>query len=152
MQALLEMGTAAQRAGTALILFVDELQYVEAQLAALITALHRCAHGAFQSLAGRACRNSGSQSQIYAERLFDFPRLVRSPSCRKTAIAKPAAAKSKWTGKPSDSEGRLTAISLAGVGQACLGQLPLHIPPRDVDRAQRSGSALDEFFASDSTS
>ena len=38
------VGEAAARAGTALVLFVDKLQYVdEPQLAALITALHRCA-------------------------------------------------------------------------------------------------------------
>ncbi|HEY3579902.1 MAG TPA: ATP-binding protein, partial [Pyrinomonadaceae bacterium] len=42
LQALLEVvGTAAQKAGTSLVLFIDELQYVqEPQLAALITALH----------------------------------------------------------------------------------------------------------------
>src|SRR5688572_8919956 len=42
---LLEVaGAAANQAGTALILFIDELQYVpEEQLAALITALHRTA-------------------------------------------------------------------------------------------------------------
>ena len=44
-QALLEAaGMAAQKAGTALALFIDELQYVkEEQLAALITVLHRAA-------------------------------------------------------------------------------------------------------------
>jgi len=44
-QALLEVtGAAAKKAGTALALFVDELQYVEEdELAALITALHRSA-------------------------------------------------------------------------------------------------------------
>ena len=43
LQALLEaIGIAAKEAETALILFVDELQYVEEeQLASLITALHR---------------------------------------------------------------------------------------------------------------
>src|SRR5206468_4073099 len=45
LQALLEVaGEAARRAGTALVLFIDELQYVpEAELAVLITALHRAA-------------------------------------------------------------------------------------------------------------
>jgi len=45
LQALLEAaGAASQKAGTALVLFVDELQYVEEnELAALITALHRAA-------------------------------------------------------------------------------------------------------------
>ena len=38
------MGEAAKSAGTALAIFIDELQYVEEdQLAALITALHRAA-------------------------------------------------------------------------------------------------------------
>ena len=43
LQALMEQaGLAAQAAGTALALFIDELQYVpEEQLAALITAMHR---------------------------------------------------------------------------------------------------------------
>src|SRR5439155_10615961 len=43
--ALLEtVGEAARAAGTAVVLFVDELQYVpEPQLAVLIAALHRCA-------------------------------------------------------------------------------------------------------------
>ena len=43
LQALLEAtGAAAQKAGTALAMFIDELQYVrEEELAALITALHR---------------------------------------------------------------------------------------------------------------
>ena len=40
-------GLAAQRAETALILFIDELQYVdEDELAALTMALHRCAQRA----------------------------------------------------------------------------------------------------------
>ena len=45
LQALLEAaGAAAKEAGTALVIFVDELQYVkEDELAALITALHRTA-------------------------------------------------------------------------------------------------------------
>lgn len=45
LQALLDAaGAAAQKAETALAIFVDELQYVdEDELAALITALHRAA-------------------------------------------------------------------------------------------------------------
>ena len=71
-------GAAAQKAGTALILFVDELQYVEEdQLAALITALHRAAQrqlpvmmvgAGLPQLPGRMGR-----AKSYAERLFDFP-------------------------------------------------------------------------------
>ena len=45
LQALLEVaGLAASEASTALVVFVDELQYVEEdELASLITALHRIA-------------------------------------------------------------------------------------------------------------
>lgn len=79
LQALLEAaGRAALAAGTALILFVDELQYVEEeQLASLITALHRCAQrqvpvmlvgAGLPQLPGRMGR-----AKSYAERLFDFP-------------------------------------------------------------------------------
>lgn len=79
LQALLEAaGSAAKAAGTALILCVDELQYVpEEQLAALITALHRCAQqqvpvmlvgAGLPQLPGQM-----GQAKSYAERLFDFP-------------------------------------------------------------------------------
>jgi len=79
LQALLEAaGRTAQAAGTALMLFIDELQYVEEeQLASLITALHRCAQqqvpvmlvgAGLPQLPGRMGR-----AKSYAERLFDFP-------------------------------------------------------------------------------
>ncbi|MDE3071694.1 MAG: ATP-binding protein [Pseudomonadota bacterium] len=79
LQALLEAaGRAAKAADSALILFVDELQYVEEeQLASLITALHRCAQqqvpvmlvgAGLPQLPGRMGR-----AKSYAERLFDFP-------------------------------------------------------------------------------
>ncbi len=39
-----QVGAAAKSAGTAVVLFIDELQYIkEDQFAALISALHRCA-------------------------------------------------------------------------------------------------------------
>lgn len=96
LQALLEVaGAAAKAADTALAIFVDELQYVEeAQLEALITALHRAAQrqlpvvlvGAglpqLRSLMGRA--------KSYAERLFEFPVIgPLSPSAARQAIANP---------------------------------------------------------------
>lgn len=76
---LLEVvGEAAQADESAVVLFIDELQYVEeAQLAALITALHRCAQrslpimmigAGLPQLAGQMGR-----AKSYAERLFDFP-------------------------------------------------------------------------------
>lgn len=98
LQDLLEAtGIAAQQAGTALILFVDELQYVEEeQLACLITALHRTAQrqlpvmlvgAGLPQLPGRMGR-----AKSYAERLFDFPYLAPlPPDAARTALAKPAA-------------------------------------------------------------
>lgn len=97
LQTLLETaGTAAQKAGTALILFIDELQYVEEdQLAALITALHRVAQrqlpvmmvgAGLPQLPGRMGR-----AKSYAERLFNFPEIgpLNADSAR-IALEKPA--------------------------------------------------------------
>jgi AAA ATPase domain len=87
---------AAKNAGTALALFIDELQYIKQdQFAALISALHRCAQenlpiavvGAglpqLLSIAGEA--------KSYSERLFDYPivdKLALSPAS--DVIRKPA--------------------------------------------------------------
>jgi hypothetical protein len=70
-------GQAAQTAGTAVVLFIDELQYVqEGQLAALITALHSANQArlpitlvgaGLPQLLGRMGR-----AKSYAERLFVF--------------------------------------------------------------------------------
>lgn len=96
--ALLEqVGQAAQGARTALVMFIDELQYVpEEQFAALITALHRCAQqrlpitvvgAGLPQLVGRAGR-----AKSYAERLFDYPQVgPLSPVDAARAITKPAA-------------------------------------------------------------
>ncbi len=95
--ALLEqVGRAAQGARTALVMFIDELQYVpEEQFAALITALHRCAQqrlpitvvgAGLPQLVGRAGR-----AKSYAERLFDYPLVgPLSPVDAARAITKPA--------------------------------------------------------------
>jgi len=97
LQALLEaVGAAAQQAGTALALFIDELQYVEEdELAALITALHRIAQrrlpvvligAGLPQLRGRMGR-----AKSYAERLFDFPEIgPLTPESAALAISKPA--------------------------------------------------------------
>ena len=89
-------GAAAETAGTALALFVDELQYVEEnELAALITALHRTAQrrqpvimvgAGLPQLRGRM-----GKAKSYAERLFDFPQIgPLAPDAARLAIAKPA--------------------------------------------------------------
>jgi hypothetical protein len=96
LQALLETaGLAAKEAGTALAIFIDELQYVkEEQLAALITALHRAAQrqlpivmvgAGLPQLPGRMGR-----AKSYAERLFNFPKIGPLPSeAANLAITKP---------------------------------------------------------------
>lgn len=79
LQALMEQaGLAAQAAGTALALFIDELQYVpEAQLSALITALHRTEQRRLPVVLVGAglpqLRGQMGDAKSYAERLFDFP-------------------------------------------------------------------------------
>lgn len=97
LQALLEViGDAAKKAGTALAMFVDELQYVaEEELAAMITALHRTAQrslpvvlvgAGLPQLPGKMGR-----AKSYAERLFDFPQIGPLPrDAARLAITKPA--------------------------------------------------------------
>ncbi|MBI4177916.1 ATP-binding protein [bacterium] len=97
LQALLETaGLAAKEADTALVVFVDELQYVkEEELAALITALHRTAQRKLPVVLVGAglpqLRGLMGRAKSYAERLFDFPAIgPLSPDAAKLAIAKPA--------------------------------------------------------------
>jgi len=97
LQALLESaGVAAQKAGTAMAIFVDELQYVkEEELAALITALHRTAQGRLPIVLVGAglpqLRGRMGRAKSYAERLFDCPEIgPLSPEAARLAIAKPA--------------------------------------------------------------
>jgi hypothetical protein len=96
LQALLEVvGAAARKAGTALVMFIDELQYVEEdQLAALIMALHRTAQGQLPvMLVGAGLPQLPGQmgrARSYAERLFSFPEVgPLSEDAARLAIAKP---------------------------------------------------------------
>lgn len=98
LQALLESaGGAAQKAGTAMVIFVDELQYVEEEeLAALITALHRTAQERLPVMLVGAglpqLRGRMGRAKSYAERLFDFPEIgPLPPEAARLAIAKPAS-------------------------------------------------------------
>ena len=97
LQSLLESaGAAARQAGSALAIFVDELQYVEEdELAALITALHRTAQRRLPVILIGAglpqLRGRKGRAKSYAERLFDFPEIgPLAPDAAKLAIAKPA--------------------------------------------------------------
>ena len=99
LQDLLQVvGEAARTGETAMVLFIDELQYVqEAQLAALITALHRTAQRSLPVILVGAglpqLRGRMGHAKSYAERLFDFPEIGALPrSAAESAIRKPAAA------------------------------------------------------------
>lgn len=99
LRALLEAaGEAAKHAGTALVLFVDELQYVEEpQLAALIIALHRATQRRLPVVLVGAglpqLRGQMGRAKSYAERLFDFPEIGALPEREATiAIVRPLEA------------------------------------------------------------
>lgn len=99
LQALLTAaGAAAKEADSALALFVDELQYVEeAQLEALITALHRTAQRQLPVILVGAglpqLRGRMGKAKSYAERLFNFPEVgPLSPDAARLAISAPTSA------------------------------------------------------------
>lgn len=91
-----QVGRAAKGAGTAVALFIDEIQYIEeAQFAALISALHRCAQSNLPlTMVGAGLpqlRGLAGDAKSYAERLFDFPVIgPLAPSEARLAILKPA--------------------------------------------------------------
>lgn len=90
------VGEAARENHTVLVLFVDELQYVpEEQLAALITALHRCAQRQLPvTLIGAGLPQLQGQmgrAKSYAERLFEFTPVKQLPdTAARQAITAPA--------------------------------------------------------------
>jgi hypothetical protein len=75
-----QLGLAAKEHKTAIVLFIDEVQYIEdAQFAALIMALHKCTQkqlpitivgAGLPQLVGQAGR-----AKSYAERLFEYPQI-----------------------------------------------------------------------------
>jgi AAA ATPase domain len=91
-----EVGRAAQSAGTAVVLFIDELQYLaKDQFAALISALHRCSQSRLPiTVVGAGLpqlRGLAGEAKSYAERLFDFPTIgPLTPDEARLAIEKPA--------------------------------------------------------------
>lgn len=88
-----QLGHAAKEKGTAVVFFIDELQYVkEEEFAALITALHKCAQSqlpialigaGLPQLVGRAGR-----AKSYAERLFEYPEIgpLKDAEARKALV------------------------------------------------------------------
>lgn len=94
---LTQVGLAAQAANTVVVMFIDELQYVqESQFAALISALHRCAQEQLPIMLVGAglpqLRGRAGNAKSYAERLFDYPEIgpLSAPDARE-AIVRPAA-------------------------------------------------------------
>jgi hypothetical protein len=93
---LQQVGQAALNGNTALVIFIDELQYLqEDQFGALISALHRCAQNKLPiTVVGAGLpqlRGLAGSAKSYAERLFDFPMI--GPLKREEAelaILKPA--------------------------------------------------------------
>lgn len=91
------VGIAARRGDTALVMFIDELQYVdEDQLGALIMALHRCAQRSLPiTLVGAGLPQlpgKMGRAKSYAERLFSFPVIgPLTPDAARDAIQKPIA-------------------------------------------------------------
>jgi hypothetical protein len=93
---LQQVGITARAAGTSVVLFIDELQYVkEPQLAALVSALHRCSQEKLPvALIGAGLpqlRALLGEAKSYAERLFDFPAIgPLSDADAREALVKPA--------------------------------------------------------------
>ena len=91
-----QVGRSAQAAKTAVVLFIDELQYLpEEQFGALISALHRCAQNRLPlTVVGAGLpqlRGLAGDAKSYAERLFDFPMIeALKESEARLAIEKPA--------------------------------------------------------------
>lgn len=92
-----EVAKAAKEKKTALILFIDEIQYIkEDQFAAFIMAIHKCTQkqlplaivgAGLPQLVGQAGR-----AKSYAERLFEYPKIgPLSESAAREALETPAA-------------------------------------------------------------
>jgi hypothetical protein len=159
LQALFEqVGLAAKSAQTALALFIDELQYVEeAQLAALITAIHRTEQRQLPVVLVGAglpqLRGQMGNAKSYAERLFDFPFIGPLP----------AAAARQAIVKPLEDEGvAITERALSDILQVTQGYayflqqwgshtwLAAQTSPIDVEAVSAASvtavAALDESF------
>ena len=93
------LGNAAHTSDTALVVIVDEMQYVpKAELAALSAALHRTAQRRLPILLAAAglpqLRAQVAEAKTYAERLFEFREVgpLDEQACR-DAVAKPIRAR-----------------------------------------------------------
>ena len=93
---LVQTGEAAKAANTVMVMFIDELQYVkESQFAALISALHRCAHLRLPiTLVGAGLPQLlalAGEAKSYSERLFEYPQVDKlDTAAALDALRKPA--------------------------------------------------------------
>lgn len=140
------------------MIFIDELQYVpEAQLAALITAMHRCAQRKAPVLLVGAglpqLRGRMGNAKSYAERLFEFPEIgPLSVEAARRAITKPIQAEgAEITGDAVErilADTRCYPFFLQEWGQRSWeAAVESPIKPADVERATTTAvAALDESF------
>jgi hypothetical protein len=91
-----QVGLAAKGADTAVVIFLDEMQYLaQDQFGALIAALHRCSQDRLPvTLVGAGLpqlRALAGDAKSYAERLFEFPTVGALDRAEaELAIVKPA--------------------------------------------------------------
>jgi hypothetical protein len=159
LQALIEqVGLAVKAAGTALAIFIDELQYVEEpQLAVLITAMHRTEQRRLPVVLVGAglpqLRGQMGNAKSYAERLFDFPTIgALPPTAARDAIEKPL-----WSENVTITPEAMNLIMEATQGypyflqewgsHSWLAAMQSPITPDAVEKASITAiAALDESF------
>lgn len=96
MDLFIQMGLAAKEKGTAIILFIDEIQYIkESEFAALIMALHKCSQKQLPvTIVGAGLPQLVAQAgkaKSYAERLFLYPEIgPLNKKAAKKALTLPA--------------------------------------------------------------
>ena len=96
-QLLMAIGTLAKKQETAIVLFIDEIQYIqEEQFASLIVALHRCTQRQLPvSLIGAGLPQilgQAGRAKSYAERLFEYTKIgPLDQKAASQAIVEPAS-------------------------------------------------------------
>jgi hypothetical protein len=92
----IELGRAAKEKKTAIVIFIDEIQYIEeSQFAALIMAIHKCTQKQLPLIVAGAglpqLIAQAGRAKSYAERLFEYPEIGALPNqAARDALAKPA--------------------------------------------------------------
>lgn len=92
----IELGKAAKEKKTAIVILIDEVQYIEeSQFAALIMAIHKCTQKQLPLIVAGAglpqLIAQAGRAKSYAERLFEYPEIGALPKiAAKDALVKPA--------------------------------------------------------------